>query len=562
MSGEIPSSLPQKDEPSRDVSRRSLRSVLRTHRVTLVVLASLAIGLIAVVVIRYRPRPLKKESVQQANAEASKAKAAREPGPFVPGECIIQYKDQITADQRVALREKFKAQLMQNLKQAVSSGFHAAAAESTTGGLELVTFGEFTRSSAQSEAERKKIELDWIKKISQDPSVEFAEPNYIFHKADQHFVSNDPYYLEGKLWALKGDSTTFKAAHAQRPPSAIAHHPPTGGNGRPKTSRPPSQSRFHAAAVAGGAKGTGTINAVDLNYTVHADQAWATGHIGSKNTYVAVLDSGIQYTHPDLAANIATDLSKDFYDKPSRAQLFAVNEDPHGTHIAGIIGAVGGNQIGVAGVVWQSKLIEAKVLGPDGSGNAADMVRAIDYLTALKLQKKIDIVAINASFEGSDKSDALLGAIKRAGQADILFIAAAGNGGLDDDKYDDYPSVYDTTNDTSDGKPGIGYDSVISVAATNEQGALASISNFGAYTVHLAAPGTNIWSTWPTNTYMHDDGTSMAAAYVTGAVALYRGSHPKATAREIREAILVHVTKDPQIRDKVQSGGTLNVSSF
>jgi len=138
-------------------------------------------------------------------------------------------------------------------------------------------------------------------------------------------------------------------------------------------------------------------------------------------------------------------------------------------------------------------------------------VTALKYLTDLKTSKHLDIVAVNASWTSSAKSKALLNAIKLAGQANILIVAAAGNDHLNADKYKTYPASYDPSADNYDGTPGISYNNVISVAAIGPDGALASFSNYGFKTVHLAAPGVGIWSTWPKDDYKSIDGTSMAA---------------------------------------------------
>jgi subtilisin family serine protease len=542
---------------SRVKSRHSwLRERLTPLNVLLLTVAS---ALLIYLVIRFIPRP--PAPLPVAPNSASKPDEPPTDGPpiqFVPGECIIQYKPNVTGEEKTAIREKYKAEL----KQELGSKVHAAGAGAQSGGLELLTLGDIVESGKKSKTEANRAQLAAIEKISEDPHVQFAEPNFIFHKAQERFVSNDPYYVQGKLWGVRTQG--IKAAHTSihvspTPPKPAASHSAAVDKPLANSFVPPKSARASAAPIS---SSKSSVPDPLSQYSTHADKAWAAGHVGSKDLYVGVIDSGIQYDHPDLAPNMWNQKGDDFYDSPDEKQLFANNEDPHGTHVAGIIAAVGGNGIGIAGVVWKATLVEAKFLGPDGTGDTAGAVTALKYLTDLKISKKINIVAVNASWTSSAKSKALLNAIKLAGQANILIVAAAGNDHLNSDKYKAYPAGYDPSVDTYDGTPGIAYNNVISVAAIAPDGALAPFSNYGLKTVHLAAPGVGIWSTWPKNDYHIDDGTSMAAPYVTGAVALYASTHPAATAREIRAAILASVTPDSQLQGKVATGGTLNLATF
>src|SRR5262245_53506680 len=250
-------------------------------------------------------------------------------------------------------------------------------------------------------------------------------------------------------------------------------------------------------------------------YGSQAAEAWAAGYTGSRTVYVGVLDEGFQVAHPDLSANVwknpydpldGVDNDGNGYVDDTNGWDFYYNnrtvydggyygtQDDHGTHVAGIIGAVGNNSRGVAGVNWNVSLISAKFLGPYG-GSISDAVKAIDYLVDLKTRHGLDIVAINASWGGGGYSQDLHDAIARAGEANILFITAAGNSGADLDQNPFYPASYtDLAN-------------VISVAALNSSGNLASWSNYGADTVSLAAPGVSILSTYPSNGYAYMSGT-------------------------------------------------------
>jgi len=192
-----------------------------------------------------------------------------------------------------------------------------------------------------------------------------------------------------------------------------------------------------------------------------------------------------------------------------------------------------------------------------GSGSTEDAILAIDYITDLKTQHGLNIVATNNSWGGGGYSQGLKDAITRAGDADILFVAAAGNGyGTDTDVTPNYPSAYDN-------------DNIIAVAALASDGSLADFSNYGATTVDIAAPGAGIVSTVPGKSggvfvgkHAFYDGTSMATPHVTGAVAMYASSHPGASAADIKAAILGSAAPTPSVAGKVLSGGRLDVSDF
>jgi len=218
--------------------------------------------------------------------------------------------------------------------------------------------------------------------------------------------------------------------------------------------------------------------------------------------------------------------------------------DDHGTHVAGTIGAKGGNGIGVAGINWNVKMLGAKFLGSTG-GTIANAVKAVNYFVDLK-KAGLPIVALNNSWGGGGYSQALFDAIQLANNADILFIAAAGNSSANNDISANYPSNYTNPN-------------VIAVAAIDNAGALASFSSYGATTVDLGAPGVGIWSTVPNNTYASYSGTSMATPAVTGAAALLKSIQPTATAAQIKQALIEGTTATPSLTGKTLSGGRLDI---
>jgi subtilisin family serine protease len=262
-------------------------------------------------------------------------------------------------------------------------------------------------------------------------------------------------------------------------------------------------------------------------------------------------------------------------DDPTTPDVDEAEIDSHGTHVAGTIGAVGGNGIGVAGVNWQVKMIAGKFLGPI-SGSTDKAVQAIDYFIMLKRDKGLNIVAINASWGGGGYSRALHNALKRAAAANILFVAAAGNGdafgnGINIDQRPYYPACYDTTKPTSAAapgqpqEPGLSYDNVIAVAAIGGDGDIARFSNFGQAQVDLGAPGVRILSVFPHGGYEFLNGTSMATPHVTGAVALYVSTHqPQTAALIIKQAILdaARATPTVSMTNKTVTSGRLNIGSF
>ncbi len=282
--------------------------------------------------------------------------------------------------------------------------------------------------------------------------------------------------------------------------------------------------------------------------------AW-TKTRGSEKVVVAVLDSGVDYTHEDLVANMWTrpdsvpeynDDELGSFDDVHGFDADANAGDPmddngHGTHCAGIIGAEGDNGKGIAGINWNVSIMPLKFLGRGGFGTTKNAIEAINYAIDRK-QKGINVRVINASWGSTQYSRALEDAIRAAGEQGILFVAAAGNNGTDNDKRAHYPSNYDLPN-------------VISVAALDRTDSMASFSNFGIKTVHIAAPGREILSTWLGDAYREASGTSMAAPYVSGVAALVLANEPNLSVAKLRERILGTVDKPTSLEGKVATGG-------
>jgi len=287
--------------------------------------------------------------------------------------------------------------------------------------------------------------------------------------------------------------------------------------------------------------------------------AWQK-NVGSKSIVVAVLDTGVDYTHSDLRGNMW--MRPDQIPAYSDAELGNVNDlrgfnaednqsDPmddngHGTHCAGIIGAEGNNGEGIAGINWNVEIMPLKFLGRSGSGSTKDAIEAINYAIDRK-QNGVNVRIISASWGSTARSKALEDAIRAAGEAGILFVAAAGNSSTNNDNRPHFPSNYDLPN-------------VISVAATDKNDVLASFSNFGVKTVHIAAPGREIVSTWLNDDYREASGTSMATPYVSGAAALILALDSRMPVEKLRERLLKSVDKLDSLNGKVESGGRLNAA--
>lgn len=288
---------------------------------------------------------------------------------------------------------------------------------------------------------------------------------------------------------------------------------------------------------------------------IGAPAAWGTT-TGTRDVVVGVVDTGVAYTHPDLAANIWSNPGNIGLGGASTHGYNAIKNtyDPmddngHGTHVSGTIGAVGNNGLGVAGVNWSVSIMGLKFLDYRGSGTTANAIKAIDYAVQAKIQG-VKVRVLNASWGGGGFDSLLQAEIQQANDNGILFVAAAGNNGTDNDTTPSYPANYPVPN-------------VIAVAATDASDLLASFSNYGATTVHLGAPGVNILSTYWTRSsssgYAWLSGTSMATPHVAGAAALVLAAQPSLTVDQLKAAILNNVDADTSLSGKTVTGGRLNV---
>lgn len=261
---------------------------------------------------------------------------------------------------------------------------------------------------------------------------------------------------------------------------------------------------------------------------------------GSADVVVGVLDSGIDYEHPDIKNNMWISQNGKYI---NGWNFFNENNNPmdrtgHGTHVAGTIGAAGNNYIGITGICWNLQVASLRI------GHILMSLQAA--IAAIDFANKHNIPILNNSWGGRYYSPILKYAIE---QYDGLFIASAGNYGTNNDFFPDYPSSYDS-------------DNIISVAATNQYDALAPFSNYGVKSVDIAAPGTDIFSLSLDNEYSYQSGTSMSAPHVAGAAALLKSYMPFLTALEIKNIILSSVDKLPNLEGKVLTEGMLNINSM
>lgn len=407
--------------------------------------------------------------------------------------------DLVTTD---SLPEYVEGEILIKYKEGVSSQTVQASLHS----LGIQTVKKYDRLGLEkcSVGENQTVE-DAINALADNTNLEYAEPNYIVRILDTD--PNDSSY--GSQWALNNTGQTGGTADAD----------------------------------------------------IDAPQAWDIS-TGSQTVVVGVIDTGIDDGHPDLAANMwrnpgesgngkenngVDDDGNGFVDD-YRGWDFA-NEDnnpfddnEHGTHVAGIIGAVGNNNRGVSGINWSVSLVGLKFLTANGSGSTADAIEAILYAVDM------GIPILNNSWGGGGFSQALSDAISASNQAGILFVAAAGNESNNNDSRASYPTNYDFPN-------------VVSVASSDSRDQLSSFSNYGQTTVDLAAPGSSILSTTPGNNYKTFSGTSMASPYVAGVAALVKGQYPGLDVISLKYRVLGSVDPKGAFNTRTSTGGRLNAAN-
>ena len=292
---------------------------------------------------------------------------------------------------------------------------------------------------------------------------------------------------------------------------------------------------------------------------ISATLAWAMT-TGSEKVVVAVLDSGVDYTHEDLMKNmwmrpetmspyqdseLGTIDDLNGYNAVDSASD-PMDENGHGTHCAGIIGAEGENNLGIAGVNWKVQIMPLKFMNAGGFGTTKDAIEAINYVIDRK-KAGVNVRVISASWGSTQYSRALEEAIRKAYENDILFVAAAGNSTVNNDRSPHYPSSYNVPN-------------VVSVAALDRHDSLASFSNWGVKSVAVAAPGVDILSTWLGDAYEEKSGTSMATPVVSGVAALVLSQHPQMSVDDLRKRLLASSDPIVALKGKTVTGGRINAA--
>jgi thermitase len=265
---------------------------------------------------------------------------------------------------------------------------------------------------------------------------------------------------------------------------------------------------------------------------IEAPAAWDVT-TGSPQVTVAVVDTGIDAAHPDLAANVVP--GWDFVDGDAQPQ----DGNGHGTHVSGTIAARGNDGFGITGVGWATTVMPLRALDNSGEGFVSDAVNAYGFAASHGAR------VLNASLGGPSFSRAERDAIAAA--PNTLFVVAAGNDTQDNDASPDYPCDYDLAN-------------IVCVAASDSDGALGWFSNYGATTVDLAAPGVGILSTWPGARFAFRSGTSMATPHVSGAAALLLARNPSLDVAALRSLLLSSVTPVAALAGSVVTGGKLDLA--
>jgi thermitase len=336
----------------------------------------------------------------------------------------------------------------------------------------------------------------------------------------------------------------FRALNAFRFPSLLllvslsAVPPAEALVHRPKHAAKPASTPVAAMAL----RNWGLDNSEFASH-IEAKRAWKITE-GSQKIIVAVIDTGIDATHPDLKDNL--------WHKPGTDEYgydFVLNKknpvdvNGHGSHIAGIIGATSMGHHGVIGVSPHVSIMPLRYFADEATATdtVANTVKAVDY--AIENGARI----INYSSEGKGFNVAEYRALERASKKGILVVVAAGNSGENNDTADSptYPASYDLPN-------------IIAVAATNIHNEVLPISNYGATKVHVAAPGESIFSTMPKGRYGYNTGTSQATAFVSGVAALLLSENPSLKVADLKRIIMNSVDKSDKLKNKVASGGRLN----
>lgn len=385
------------------------------------------------------------------------------------------------------------------------------------------TFGSFEKVTLDGSISVEEA----VKSLQASGMVEYAQPNYLVHTMKSELAVSTKQAVKSEFF----QPLNLLGGWPIDPPKSKD----------PEVLPPPAEGPVVADPRESELYGMNLIGAQKARAMVQNNS--------SKTVIVGVIDTGIDYNHEDLSFNVARSTDKNGkvmvgYDFANNDAL-PFDDNGHGTHTSGTVAGVGYNGVGVIGVAPRAKVMGLKFLTGQGSGSTGDAISAIEYAV------KAGVRILSNSWGGEGpvvEKDALSDAIKEAAKADVLFVAAAGNSSLDNDgSKRGYPASYKI-------------DNIISVAATDDKDQLASFSNYGKTTVHLAAPGVKVLSSIPGGGYKAYSGTSMATPHVAGAAALLLTANPKLSAVQLKKILLSSVDKVEGLADKTITGGRLNVA--
>lgn len=417
---------------------------------------------------------------------ASHSATAADAPVYKSDSIIVVYKDGVTVRDKQSARTAVRARISDLNRDEIDDKFANLMG------------GRLAKLDLSSTSVKQALEM-----LKDHPAVLYAEPNFVYSKS---LIPDDPSF--GSLWGLNN----------------------TGQDGG--------------------------IEDADID----AAEAWEIS-TGDSSIVIGVIDTGVDYNHEDLVDNMWTnpgEIPNDGIDNDGNGYIDDIygidtangdsdplDDDSHGTHVSGTIGATGNNGIGVVGVNHSVSIAGCKFLGADGTGSTAGAIECIDYFVALK-NAGVNIRATNNSWGGGGFSQALQDSIAASGAADILFVAAAGNAGSDNDASPSYPASYDN-------------DSILAVASTTRTDGDSGYS-YGLTSVDIGAPGSAILSTTPNQGYSTFSGTSMATPHVAGAAALVWSINPDLTALETKELLMASGDDNAVMQGRTVSGKRLNVN--